>query len=195
MIGVAVSVLLLGCFTVLFSQPPARWTGLRGTVPADMASGAPPKAEDAGGVADAALMMDLMAAMLSAGSSVDHALEVLARSCSPPVARSLLTVKAAIDLGAPWDVAWEAAQLSGPGNSPVAELGRALKFAGTTGAPSAAIVHAYAAQFRRRRNRLAEQRAAALGVKLVVPLGLCALPAFVCLGVVPVLLGLIPTLQ
>jgi pilus assembly protein TadC len=47
---------------------------------------------------------------------------------------------------------------------------------------------------RRRRNREAEKRAAALGVRLVIPLGACALPAFVCLGVVPVLLSLLPTL-
>ena len=31
-----------------------------------------------------------------------------------------------------------------------------------------------------------------LGVRLVVPLGLCSLPAFVCLGVIPILVGLFP---
>jgi pilus assembly protein TadC len=62
-----------------------------------------------------------------------------------------------------------------------------------TGAPSAAIVHARAAQLRRRQNRALERRAAALGVRLVVPLGVCALPAFACLGVIPVVLALLPT--
>ncbi len=41
--------------------------------------------------------------------------------------------------------------------------------------------------------RGAERRAAALGVRLVVPLGLCSLPAFVCLGIVPVLLAMLPS--
>ena len=46
---------------------------------------------------------------------------------------------------------------------------------------------------RRERFRAAEKRAASLSVKLVIPLGLCSLPAFICLGVVPVLLALVPS--
>lgn len=143
------------------------------------------------GLEDPAIMMDLMASMLAAGSSVDRGLAVLSRSASPPVAVALDSVKTALDLGAPWDVAWSAAS-STAGGGALTELGRALRFAGTTGAPSATIVNAHAAQLRRRRNREAERRAAALGVKLVVPLGLCSLPAFVCLGVIPILVGLFP---
>ena len=43
-----------------------------------------------------------------------------------------------------------------------------------------------------RKKRLADARAGAeeLGVRLVVPLGLLMLPAFICLGVVPVLITL-----
>ncbi|MHA7246322.1 type II secretion system F family protein [Arthrobacter tecti] len=153
------------------------------------------------GIEDAALMMDLMASMLAAGASIDRGLTILARSASPPVAQALTAVVTALDLGAPWEVAWAGASRAGPGGSKapsseaVAGLGRALRFAGTTGAPSAAIMNAHAAQYRRRRNREAERRAAALGVKLVVPLGLCSLPAFVCLGVIPILVGLFPALK
>ncbi|WP_323959293.1 type II secretion system F family protein [Arthrobacter sp. JZ12] len=136
-------------------------------------------------------MMDLMAAMLAAVSSLEYGLSVLARSSSPPTGAALRTVTTALDLGATWDVAWDIALPSNTGA--IAPLGQALRFAGTTGAPSAAVVTAYAAQFRRRRNRQAEKRAAALGVRLVVPLGLCSLPAFVCLGVIPILVGLFPT--
>lgn len=146
---------------------------------------------DRQGLGDPALMMDLMAAMLAVGSSLDRGLEVLARSASPPVSAGLTTVKTALDLGASWEVAWEAVPQTGNAKV-IQELGHALRFAGTTGAPSAAVVTAHAAQFRRRRNREAEQRAAALGVRLVVPLGLCSLPAFVCLGVIPILVGLFP---
>lgn len=143
------------------------------------------------GLEDPALMMDLTASMLAAGSSLDYCLDVLSRSASPPVSAALTAVKTALDLGAPWDVAWTAVTQQAEGGV-VQELGRALRFAGTTGAPSAAVVTAHAAQYRRRRNREAEKRAAALGVRLVVPLGLCSLPAFICLGVIPVLVGLFP---
>jgi pilus assembly protein TadC len=67
-----------------------------------------------------------------------------------------------------------------------------LAFAALTGAPSASILYAQAARERREQFRAAEKRAAALGVKLVVPLGLCSLPAFICLGVVPVLIAMLP---
>ncbi|MDQ0736036.1 hypothetical protein [Arthrobacter agilis] len=81
------------------------------------------------------------------------------------------------------------------GHSPaqtVAAIREGLRFATTTGAPSAALLHAHAAQLRRRRNREIDRMAAALGVRLVLPLGLCSLPAFICLGVIPVVLGLLP---
>ncbi|MHA7208669.1 type II secretion system F family protein [Arthrobacter sp. MDT1-65] len=76
----------------------------------------------------------------------------------------------------------------------LADLRGGLRFATSTGAPSAALLHAHAAQLRRRRNREIDRKAAALGVQLVLPLGLCSLPAFICLGVVPVVLGLLPAL-
>lgn len=143
------------------------------------------------GLDDPALMMDLTASMLAAGLSLDRCIEVLAQSSSRPVSFALTAVKTALDLGATWDAAWATVSRD-PSAQAAVELGQAIRFAGTTGAPSAAVVIAHAAQFRRRRNREAEQRAAALGVRLVVPLGLCSLPAFVCLGVIPILMGLFP---
>jgi pilus assembly protein TadC len=73
-------------------------------------------------------------------------------------------------------------------------VGDALAFTHLTGAPSAAVLRSSAAFERRAELRRAERRAAELGVRLVVPLGLCALPAFVCLGIVPVVISLLPRL-
>ena len=156
------------------------------------------------GVDDPALMLDLVAAMLDAGQPLLSALSVLADIAEPRTAGSLRRVRAALELGAPWGTAWELAVPS-PGNSgarsllrspagpdPAACLRDALTFVATTGAPSAGVLMAEAAQLRRRRSREAERRAAALGVRLVVPLGLCALPAFIVLTVVPLLLSLLP---
>lgn len=61
-----------------------------------------------------------------------------------------------------------------------------------SGVSSSEILYAQAARLRPERFRVAERRAAALGVKLVIPLGLWSLPAFVCLGIVPVLLAMLP---
>lgn len=183
MTGAAVFALLFLSCWLLHPRPPLPPGGNR--VPqAD-----PSKPREAS-LDDPALMMDLMASMLAAGCSLEYGLTVLAKSSSPSTAAALASVKTALDLGARWDVAWATARPADSGA--VTALGQALHFAGTTGAPSAAVVTAYAFQFRRRRNREAEKRAAALGVRLVVPLGLCSLPAFVCLGVFPILVGLFP---
>lgn len=186
MTGPVVAGLIFLAFAVLNLIPPPARAG-------------PPRSDPGvPGISDPALMMDLLGAMLTAGAPLTGALAVLARSCDPPVARRLETVRAALVLGTDWDTAWRPGRDRSPSrqeeHASVHALCEALRFAGTTGAPSAAILHAHAAQLRRRRNREAEKRAAALGVRLVVPLGLCALPAFVCLGVVPVLLALVPAL-
>ncbi|WP_342023684.1 type II secretion system F family protein [Arthrobacter citreus] len=164
------------------------------------------------GIADPALMLDLVAAMLEAGQSLLPALGILADVVDPHTASCLRRVQSALEFGAPWAVAWELAEprlgadppgrlpagyprpnRAGVKRSPAAELRDALTFVATTGAPSAAVLLATAAQLRRRRSREAERRAAALGVRLVVPLGLCALPAFIVLTVVPLLLSLLPS--
>lgn len=142
------------------------------------------------GLRDPAMMLELVASMLDSGAGIGRALELLARSATTPVRESLKPVVAALSLGTDWETAWRT-----PGRQPpeVARLRDALAFAALTGAPSASILYAQAARERREQFRAAEKRAAALGVKLVVPLGLCSLPAFICLGVVPVLIAMLPS--
>ncbi|THJ68411.1 type II secretion system F family protein [Arthrobacter echini] len=176
------------------------------------------------GTRDAPMILDLLAAVLSAGASVESSLAVVADSCEADIGAALRRVHAARLLGASWDTAWDTAgdpamgagavakpvavaaprrarpgarqrlRLTHHSAACVADVRQGLRFATSTGAPSAALLHAHAAQLRRRLNREIDRRAAALGVQLVLPLGLCSLPAFICLGVVPVVLGLLPAL-
>ena len=141
------------------------------------------------GLSDPAMMLELIGAMLGAGAGLGHALGLTAELATPEIRGPLRPVVAALAMGADWDTAWRGADLRAPG---VIAVRDALRFAALTGAPSAAILYAQAARLRRGRFRAAEKQAAALGVKLVVPLGLCSLPAFICLGVVPVLLAMLP---
>jgi len=148
---------------------------------------------DAGGprgLRDTAMMLELVAAMLDAGSGIGRSLELVAASASPDYQKALRPVVSALAIGADWETAWRSSEVRLP---EILELRDALGFAALTGAPSSAILYAQAARLRRTRFRAAEKRAASLGVKLVVPLGLCSLPAFICLGVVPVLLALVPS--
>lgn len=136
------------------------------------------------------MMLELVAAMLDAGSGIGRALDLVSASASARYRDALRPVVAALAIGADWETAWRSSAVRLP---EVMELRDALAFAALTGAPSSAILYAQAARLRRERFRAAEKRAASLGVKLVVPLGVCSLPAFICLGVVPVLLALVPS--
>ncbi|WP_172797086.1 type II secretion system F family protein [Devriesea agamarum] len=60
-----------------------------------------------------------------------------------------------------------------------------------TGADLADLLTAAAHDDRRSRARRAEARAATLAVRLVLPTGLCILPAFVVLGIVPTVYSLL----
>jgi pilus assembly protein TadC len=142
------------------------------------------------GLRDTAMMLELVAAMLDAGSGIGRSLELVAASASKDYSKALRPVVSALAIGADWETAWRSSEVRLP---EVLELRDALGFAALTGAPSSAILYAQAARLRRERFRAAEKRAASLGVKLVIPLGLCSLPAFICLGVVPVLLALVPS--
>ena len=141
------------------------------------------------GLQDPAMMMELIGAMLDAGAGLGRSLELVARHAAPRLRQHLDPVVAALAIGADWETAWRSSHAV---PDELLALRDALGFAAVTGAPSAAMLYAQAYRLRREQFRAAERRAAALGVRLVVPLGLCSLPAFVCLGIVPVLLAMLP---
>ncbi|MGA1835682.1 type II secretion system F family protein [Herbiconiux sp. 11R-BC] len=66
-----------------------------------------------------------------------------------------------------------------------------LVLAARAGAPPGELLRHEAARIRRDAVSAATERAAALGVWLMVPLGVCILPAFFLLAVAPVLLGVL----
>jgi len=69
-------------------------------------------------------------------------------------------------------------------------LARALVVTGESGSAVAARLTSVANQLREAAGQLSLARAQRAGVALMAPLGLCFLPAFVCLGVAPVVIGI-----
>jgi tight adherence protein B len=57
--------------------------------------------------------------------------------------------------------------------------------------PAADLLTSEAEELRRVATARAQEDAAALGVRLMLPLGLCILPAFMVLGVLPLLVAVI----
>lgn len=76
-----------------------------------------------------------------------------------------------------------------------APLATAVIRADRTGAPAAATVGRAAKQLREAAADALSAEVRAVGVRATAPLTLCFLPAFVCLGVVPTALGLLPRLR
>ena len=137
----------------------------------------------------AATLVELTATQLDAGLPLAEAVSVLAHSAAGAGHPELQRVAAALRLGLDWDTAWSSVT-----ESPRALLDYrdALEFTATSGAASAAVLRGQAEQVRRAQFRRAERAAEALSVRLVLPLGLCCLPAFMCWGVLPVLMSLLP---
>ena len=135
---------------------------------------------------DTALVLELLAAQLRAGLAPLAALGTLAEALN---SRALYTVCQRLQMGSGWGSAW-----SGSAAGTFGELRDALAPAYTGGAPSTALLLSLADAHRLSERRAAERAAGKLSVALVVPLGLCSLPAFICLSIVPILISLLPTL-
>lgn len=135
---------------------------------------------------DTALVLELLAAQLRAGLAPLAALGTLAEALN---SRPLHTVCQRLQMGSGWGSAW-----SGSAAGTFGELRDALAPAYTGGAPSTALLLSLADAHRLSERRGAERAAGKLSVALVVPLGLCSLPAFICLGIMPILISLLPTL-
>lgn len=135
---------------------------------------------------DVALLVDLLASCLAAG--VPPADAALATSAALPGGRaaSLGTVGARLRSGDPPEDAW-AEWLADPAVAPIA---RACARGSASGAAVADELGRAATRIRASRAAETQRRVAAAGVWVVLPLGLCFLPAFVLVGVVPIAIGL-----
>ncbi|WP_435850479.1 type II secretion system F family protein [Streptomyces uncialis] len=132
------------------------------------------------------LAADLLGACVAAGAEPVSAARAVGDALGGPVGVCLARGAAEVRLGAGPDEAWRELAALPDG----AELARLLERAGDSGAPASAPVARYAARARARWSRAATARARRAGVLVTAPVGLCFLPAFVVVGVLPVVVGL-----
>ena len=143
-----------------------------------------------------ALVLELTAAMLRAGSSLAEACQTLVVLAQGKNRDTLFEVSRGLSHGLAWKPAWERAEVVIESRTPpsLTPLRDCLESLADQGAPTADLLDIVAERHRRLEQRRAEKQAAKLSVKLVVPLGLCSLPAFICWGVIPVMIALLPGL-
>jgi pilus assembly protein TadC len=136
---------------------------------------------------DLPLAADLLAAALRSGAPTGRAVEAVATALGGPLGARLAQVGRALRLGATADEAW--AYLA-----PVAGAERLIRAAvrsSDSGAALAGALARLADDLRAGRGVAAEARARRAGVLIVLPLGLCFLPAFVLAGLLPVIVAVL----
>jgi pilus assembly protein TadC len=136
---------------------------------------------------DLPLAADLLAAALRAGAPVDRAVAAVAHALGGPLGERLGRVGRTLLLGGGPEEAW--AHLA-----PVAGADRLTAAAVRSSASGAALAGALtrlADDLRADRATAAEAAARRAGVLIVLPLGLCFLPAFILAGLVPVIVAVL----
>ncbi|MGQ4600888.1 type II secretion system F family protein [Nocardia sp. R6R-6] len=141
----------------------------------------------------AASVFDLLAACLRAGLPMAGAARAVAAEAPEPLGGALRRAADLLALGADATTAWEqvARDAAGrPGADEIDSLARMARRSARSGAALAVAVGELAEQRRATVEDAAAAKAERAGVLIGGPLGLCFLPAFVCLGIVPVVIGL-----
>ncbi|MEU6227107.1 type II secretion system F family protein [Streptomyces sp. NPDC047042] len=132
------------------------------------------------------LAADLLAACIAAGAGPVIAAQAVGEALAGPVGERLARGAAEVRLGGEPAEAWRRLA-SIPGAAPLASL---LERADESGVPTAGPVARLAADTRADWGRAATERARRAAVMVTAPVGLCFLPAFIAIGVLPVVIGL-----
>jgi Flp pilus assembly protein TadB len=181
---VAATLAALAVWTVLSVPADARCRAL-----ADAAARPEPMPEPDPGSGRLAATFDLVAAALDAGLPPAQALTTVATAMPSGLRVRTQRVAAMLDLADEPRAVWELLAT----DATLGPLGTALARADASGAPVAEAVRVLADELRRtdRTDRL--ERARRVGVRTAAPLGLCFLPAFLLVAVIPTVIGLIGT--
>jgi Flp pilus assembly protein TadB len=130
-------------------------------------------------------VVDLLVAALSSGAAPGEALARVAAVTAAPMSEELTSWVARLRLGADPVTVWR-----GMARHPqLGRLGVTLERSAESGAPVVAALTRLAEDLRARRRADVEARVRQVEVKAAVPLGVCLLPSFVLVGVVPLVAG------
>jgi len=125
--------------------------------------------------------LELLAACLAVGSPPRTACAAVVAAFDGPVADDLRRVLAAVELGVPDAQAWLALAAHPQLGPAASDLARSVE----SGSQMVTALRAHAQAARERRRAALQQAARSVGVRSVLPMMTCFIPAFLLLGVVP----------
>lgn len=137
--------------------------------------------------ADLPFAIDLLASALRAGLPVQRAVQVVAEEVGGPVSIRMRRVSNAMALGLGTNQAWSAFGDLSVGR----RLTTAVDRSSASGAALAGAMFRLAEELRTTHTAAAEAAGRRAGVLIVLPLGLCFLPAFIFAGIVPVIIAVV----
>lgn len=166
---VSVGVATLGVFVGLGRWTPAELRGRDRVVRAELPA-----------------VCTLLAVCLEAGLPLRNAVGALADAAQEPMAGLLRRLHTSVQLGVSERDAWHEL---GDAQPAFAVLARELGHAAGSGMTLAPVLRHHAREAQRAAHGTAQARARKAGVSSVVPLMVCFLPAFILIGVVPIVGG------
>jgi type II secretory pathway component PulF len=179
-------VILALALAALVAMSPARWRAQRLLAPS-VTRGLTRAGVAHTKVTQAAIaeFADVLALCLAVGVEVSEALSLLAQAAAPELRPPLTRTVALLDVGANMTDAWA------HWGAVAQPLVRAFERSSRTGAPVADECRRVAAELRQEQLASVQQQARGVGVRAVLPLMVCFLPAFVLVGVIPVVASLL----
>jgi len=132
----------------------------------------------------APVVAELLGAIVGAGASTAHAVDAVASAVSSPASDHLGAVRAALQLGASPEEAWSRVPAA------LQPIARAIRRSQESGAPLGYVLDTTVEDLRREHRSAVQAAARAAGVRVVAPLALCFLPAYLVIGVVPIVASL-----
>ena len=132
----------------------------------------------------------LLSAAVRGGLPPDVAMDLVCAALPGPAAETLAPLPSRIRLGVHPVEVWRSLE----SDQALAPLGRTMARSVRTGEPVADALDRLGRELATRAGAETEDAARRVGVQAAVPLGVCLLPAFLLLGVVPVVAGLMSEL-
>lgn len=129
---------------------------------------------------DPAIIIDMVRSGLESGASIATTLLNVGHALGD---KNLRHTASLLHEGFSWKDAWACSTQRYP------QLCQALQSSWNDGVDPEPLLVSSAKKIRSQRQMRAQEAAEKLSVRLVIPLGLCQLPAFICLGIVPVISG------
>lgn len=136
-----------------------------------------------------ALVLHMLIAALEQGASIPRALQSVGGVCGGAIGMRLVSAAHALHRGARWRDSWPRPD-SAVSEGIVALIAAALEPSWEHGDAAVARLAAAIDQMDERDRSSIEQSASRLSVRLLLPIGLCFLPAFVLIGVIPSIVSL-----